>query len=307
MILVEIQIISPSPLERTIEDLALTDSQSQLSEANKKNSVEQKMLGVHLVENADNQKGWELFANEAVGSFDSHINLKNIRVHFFNENKSNFIVNGDTGEIDGSTKDIVIRGNVRTESANGYVFKTDTLRYIASKKIMTSLDKVTMLGPEDQNGSGFKLDGEKLLVDIVQNKMSILDKIVTTKVVESKDFKLTSVRADFTNNSREAKFSGDVRMNLGNAFMQAPVAFFNYNGKTNRLLRIMLKQGVDFSDDDKKGSSQELELNFLNNIMTMKGQPKVQRGEDEIKGYEIVFIDGGKKVKINNNLKKGLF
>jgi len=37
--------------------------------------------------------------------------------------------------------------------------------------------------------------------------------------------------------------------------------------------------------------------------MTMRGQPKVVQGEDEIKGHEIVFLDGGKKVKINKDKK----
>ncbi len=39
--------------------------------------------------------------------------------------------------------------------------------------------------------------------------------------------------------------------------------------------------------------------------MTLRGQPKVQQGEDEIVGKEIVFLDGGKRVKINQVVIKG--
>ena len=295
--------MSPSLLEQSNDEIADLEQSVQQPGDSKKNAIEQKMQGVHLVENGENEKGWELFANEAVGTADSQWVLKNVKVQFFNENKSNFLVTGDVGEIDGTTKDMVIRGNVTTISTNGYSFKTDTLRYLASKKLMTSVDRVYMEGPSDKSGAGFKLTGEKLLVDIVKNKMSILDKIVATKKINEKDFKLTSVRADFSNINQEAVFSGDVRMNLGEFKVSAPLAYFNYSNTSKALVKIILKQGVSFSEGDRKGTSEELEMNLVENKMTMRGQPKVQQGEDEISGQEIVFIDGGKKVKINKILK----
>ncbi|MEQ1722841.1 MAG: LPS export ABC transporter periplasmic protein LptC, partial [Pseudobdellovibrio sp.] len=152
------------------DDYSTSEKNAQ-NEPQKKNAVEQKMQGVHLVENNDREKGWELFANEAVGTNDFQWVVKNVRVQFFNENKATYTVTGDIGEIDGESKDMMIRGNVKTSSTNGYSFKTDTLRYLAKQKIMTSVDAVLMEGPPDKSGNGFKLTGEKLLVDIVKNKM----------------------------------------------------------------------------------------------------------------------------------------
>lgn len=301
-IFLEIIIMSPSMLEQSSDEAAELEQTLQQN-VPKKDAIEQKMQGVHLVENGENEKGWELFANEAVGTADSRWVLNNVRVQFFNENKSSFLVTGDVGEIDGTTKDMMIRGNVTTTSTNGYSFQTDTLRYIAGKKIMTSLDKVYMQGPPDNNGAGFRLNGEKLLVDIVKNKMSILDKVVATKRIDGKDFRLTSVRADFFNTNQEAAFSGDVRMKLGGFNVLAPLALFNYSNTSKSLVRILLRQGVQFSEGDRHGTSNELEMNLVDNSMTMRGQPKVQQGEDEISGQEIVFIDGGKKVKINKTSK----
>lgn len=297
--------MSPSLLEKSNDDYVDSEMVAQNSEQPKGSAVEQKMQGVHLVENNDNEKGWELFANEAVGTADSQWVVKNVKVQFFNENKSSFTVTGDIGEIDGTSKDMMIRGNVKTSSSNGYYFKTDTLRYLAKQKIMTSLDAVLMEGPPDKSGNGFRLTGEKLLVDIVKNKMSILDKINATKVINEKDFKLNSVRADFSNKSQEAVFSGDVKMNLGTFNVKAPLANFNYSNNAKSLIRILLQKGVEFVDLDRKGTCEELEMDLVENKMTMRGQPKVQQGEDQIRGHEIVFIDGGKKVKINKIPQQG--
>lgn len=298
-IFLEIIIMSPSLLEKSSDDSSELEQTIQMMSDKKKNEVEQKMQGVHLVENSDNQKGWELFANTATGTADSQWVLQNVKVQFYSENESNFLVTGDVGEIDGTTKDMIIRGNVTTVSSNGYTFRTDTLRYLAKQKLMTSIDKVIMTGPDDKSGKGFRLTGEKLLVDVAKNKMSILDKILATKVINEKDFKLTSVRADFSNKSQEAVFSGDVKMNLGLFNVKAPVATFSYSNSTKSLVKILLQNGVTFDELDRHGVCKELEMDLVENKMTMRGQPKVQQGEDEIRGQEIVFLDGGKKVKIN--------
>lgn len=296
--------MSPSQLEQKNEDVIDPDKKMALETENKKNVVDQKMRGIHIVENGGNDKGYKLFANEAVGTADLKWVLKAVNVQFFNANKANYTVTGDIGETDGISKDIVIRGRVTTSSTNGYSFKTDTLRYSAQQKIMTSIDAVVMEGPADKSGKGFRLTGEKLLVDLTKNKMSILDKVVTVKVINEKNFRLTSVRADFSNLNQEAVFSGDVKMNLGTFYVQAPLAQFIYSDTNKSLVKILLKQGVAFVEGDRSGTSNELEMDLNQNKMTLRGQPKVQQGEDEIRGQEIVFIDGGKKVKINKISKE---
>lgn len=296
----EIIIMSPRLLEKESADPEAEAALQAVTESTK-DTIEQKMRGVHLVENSEHEKGWELFANEAVGTANSQWVVKNVKVQFFSDNKSNYVVTGDVGEIDGNTKDMVIHGHVTTLSSNGYSFNTDTIRYSAKDKTMTSVDKVLMQGPADKSGGGFKLTGERLLVEMAKNKMSILDKIVANKVIKDKNFNLTSSRADFSNKNQEATFSGDVNMKLGSSFVKAPTAIFNYSAVTKSLEKIVLSDKVEFTDADKKGFCKEIEFDLNENRMTMRGQPKVLQGEDEIKGHEIVFIDGGKKVKINKS------
>ena len=301
----EIIVMSPSSLEKSNEDYSDLDKKNMPNPEVKKNSIEQKGRGIHIVENGDNEKGYQLYAKEAVGTSDMRWVLNTVRVQFFNKNRSNYTVTGDVGEIDGTSKDIIISGHVTTSSTNGYSFKTDTLKYSAKEKIMTSVDEVLMEGPPDKNVKGFILTGEKLLVDLINNKMSILDKILTIKVINEKNFKLTSVRADFFNSNQQAIFSGNVKMNMGTFYVQSPLAKFNYSESNKSLVKILLSQGVTFIEGDRSGTSEELEMDLNQNKMTMRGQPKVQQGEDEIKGQEIVFLDGGKKVKINKIINQG--
>lgn len=304
-IVLEVLIISPRVLEKPNDEHFEYEKIKALSESKKSNAVEQKMVGVHYVENSATQKGWELFATEASGTTDLQWILKKVKVHFFTNDNSSFTVTGDVGEVDGTSKDMVVRGNVTTSSSNGYSFKTDSLRYVAKFKQMTSPDAVEMLGPPDVKGSGFKLNGVGLLVDIQKNKMTILDRVEAQKVIEKKNFTLNSLMAEFSNKNHEAWFSGRVKMNLGPTFVEAPNAFFKYSNQTKALEKIILKKGVKLLENDKRATCEEIEFDLEADKMTLRGQPRVMQGEDEITGQEIVFLDGGKKVKINQVNVKG--
>lgn len=306
-IFLEILIISPRVLEKPNEDqLEYNKIKALAASQNNKNAVEQKMLGVHYVENSATQKGWELFANEASGTTDSQWVLKIVKVQFFTNDDASFTVTGQVGEVDGATRDMLVRGQVMTNSSNGYAFKTDSLRYVARFKQMTSSDAVEMTGPADAKGSGFKLDGVGLLVDIKKNKMTILDQVHAEKMIDGKRFTLTSLTAEFSNKNQEALFSGNVKMRLGPTFVEAPNAFFVYSKASKALQKITLYKGVKMVEGDRLATCDELEFDLENDKMTLRGQPRVQQGEDEIVGQEIVFLDGGKKVRINKVDIKGV-
>lgn len=298
-IFLEILFISPRLLEKQSDDLTQYQQLQAMAQNKTKDAVEQKMSGIHLVENEANKKGWELFASEASGTSDSQWVLKKVKVQFFAEDNSNFTVIGEVGEIDGATRDMIIRGDVLTTSTNGYQFKTDSLRYSAKDKMMRSPDAVSMEGPPDKKGTGFKLNGVGLEVDINNNKMTILNSIEADKMLDGKNFHLTSDRAEFSNRSQEALFTGAVKMNLGESHIESSTAQFFYSNAQNSLERILMRGGVRLTENDKKATCRELEINLPEDKMTLRGQPRVQQGDDEINGHEIVFLDGGKKVKIN--------
>lgn len=265
----------------------------------KRKAVEQKMVGVHLVENSNNAKGWELHADEATGSTDEQWVLKKVKVEFFNDNESSFVVSGDIGEINGQTKNMVIRGRVVTQSSNGYQFETNDLNYINSEKKLKSDSVVHMVGPDDKNGPGFKLNGQGFMIDIVTSRMYIESNIEASKDIDSKTFNVKSKTAEFSNKNQEALFAGDVVMKFEKSVITAPQAFFRYSEKYKALESILLKDHVTLKDEGKSAVCKLLLMNLIDDTMTLSGHPKVQMGEDEIQGDEIVFLEGGKKVKMN--------
>ncbi|AZZ37668.1 LPS export ABC transporter periplasmic protein LptC [Bdellovibrio sp. qaytius] len=296
------QDISPSETSASKQKAANEKSKEEIEKlaANgKRRAVEQKMVGVHLVENSNNAKGWELYADEATGSSDELWVLKKVKVEFYNENESSFVVSGDVGEINGQTKNMVIRGQVVTQSTNGYQFETSDLNYIAESKMLTSDSAVRMLGPEDKNGPGFNLNGQGFKIDLAKNKMYIESNIEANKAMDNKTFRVSSSAAEFSNKNQEALFSGNVNMKFDKTTITAPQAFFKYSEKQKALESILLKDQVVLKDEGKSAVCQVLLMNLIEDTMTLSGHPKVQMGEDEIQGEEIVFLEGGKKVKMN--------
>lgn len=297
------QDISPSETsaakQKSAKEQSTKDEAEKLASIGKRKAVEQKMVGVHLVENSNNAKGWELYADEATGSSEELWVLKKVKVEFFNENESSFVVSGDVGEINGQTKNMVIRGQVITQSSNGYQFETNDMNYIAETKILTSDNLVRMLGPDDKNGAGFKLNGQGFRIDLAKNKMYIESNIEASKAVDGKNFQVTSNAAEFSNKNQEALFSGNVFMKFDKTTITAPQAFFRYSEKQKALESILLKDQVVLKDEGKSAVCQQLLMNLVTDVMTLSGHPKVQMGEDEIQGEEIVFLEGGKKVKMN--------
>lgn len=304
-IFIQFLMFNPTDLSTNNVELKTAEQIKNLANSSQnKKSVEQKMSGIHLVENSNRIKGWELFAEEATGSADSQWILKKVRVEFFAEDQSSFKVTGDVGEIDGTTKDILIRGQVITTSTNGYLFKTNDLSYVANTKSLKSENTVEMTGPNDSSGSGFILNGIGFTIDLVKNKMSILDSVQAHKIINTKNFDLVSNQAIFSNKNQEGEFFGAVEMKYDKMLIQAPQALFKYSNQNKELKKILLKDKVTFKESERSGSCKELEIDLSSDVggdrMTLRGQPKVQMNDDEITGQEIVFTNGGQKVKINN-------
>ncbi len=304
LIFIQILILNPTEISSVHQELKTAEQIQSLANSQKKNSnqksVEQQMKGVHLVENSNRMKGWELFAEEANGSADSQWVLKKVKIDFFAEDQSSYTVTGDVGEIDGATKNILIRGQVITTSTNGYSFKTNDLRFFAENKTLKSDDSVTMNGPADQTGSGFELNGVGFVIDLIKNKMSILSSVQAHKIIKTKIFDLDSDSAIFSNKNQEGQFIGQVHLKYDKSILTAPEAFFKYSSNNKQLKTILLKDNVTMKESDRTGSCRELEMDLELDQMTLRGSPKVQMQDDEITGNEIVFTDGGQKVKINN-------
>jgi LPS export ABC transporter protein LptC len=310
---VEVLIIFPNKLEHQGRDSApieLSKSEDETDGSKDKEKDQgkdrtkskvpsQKAKGIHLVETQQGSRDWELFAETAEGDESSSWDLKNVRVLFYNKEKLSFTVTGERGSIDGKSKDLHIRGNVITKSENGYIFKTPSIFYSAKKRQIQSPEKVNMQGPKDEMGDGFVLDGVNMLVQVDDSRMMINQNVRGSKKFKGgKEFFIISDKADFSGQSRQAKFSGNVEVKYDKLRMQGPAAVFQYKGKTDLINYIQMQGGVRVSDMDKVATAETVNLDLFKNIFTFRGKPKVIQNNDELSGEEIIFLDGGKKVKV---------
>jgi LPS export ABC transporter protein LptC len=291
---VEVLIIFPSRLERKEEAAPVAPAKVDSTQP------EQKMKGVHLVETQQGNRDWELFSAAAEGYQGKGAwELKNVKVLFYNKEKVSFTVTGDRGSIDGKSKDLKIKGNVVTKSENGYTFKTSSIFYSSKKRQILSPENLTMIGPKDEMGDGFVLEGANMLVLVDDSRMTITQDVKgSKKFKDGKDFFITSHQAEFSGQSRQAKFSGNVEMKYANLRLQGPAAIFQYKGNTALISYIQMQGGVRVNDADKVATADTVNLDLFKNIFTFRGKPKVVQNNDELTGEEIIFLDGGKKVKV---------
>ncbi|MDG0816754.1 LPS export ABC transporter periplasmic protein LptC [Bdellovibrio svalbardensis] len=262
--------------------------------------AEQRMGGVHLVESQQGLRDWELFANSAEGSQSAGTwKLHQVRVLFYNKEKVEFTVTGDQGSIDAKSKDLSIIGNVTTKSENGYSFMTPSVYYSSLKRIIQSPEQVTMKGPRDSSGEGLVLKGRSMQVLVDESKMIIKENVTAQKPMkEGKTFDVAADGAEFSGKSKEARFLGKVRMTYDNMRLEGPEASFLYDSGASILSSVAVKGGVKVSDADKFATAQTVNLDLLANKYVFKGSPRIIQNNDELTGEEIIFLEGGKKVKI---------
>lgn len=306
---VEVLIIFPSKLNHEDEAEVRARVEAQQKEAKEKKAAgtpapstlsDQRMEGVHLVESQSGTRDWELFAVAAEGSQNAGTwKLRNVRVLFYNKEKVEFTVTGDTGTIDSVAKDLNIVGNVTTKSENGYSFQTPSIYYSSLTRIIQSPELVKMQGPGDSSGTGMSLQGRKMRVNVDQSKMYIQERVTAQKTMkDGKSFEISANGAEFNGKNHEAKFLGSVQINYDDMKLEGPEAAFLYQAAQNVLSTVNIRGGVKVSDVDKFATSENVNLDLLANQYTFRGRPKVIQNNDELSGEEIVFLEGGKKVKI---------
>lgn len=298
LLFLEILIGFPIHLENPSIDDKITPKQDLTQET----GAEQKMKGIHLVESRSGDRDWELFAQAAEGfQGQGKWELKNVRVLFYSQDAVQFTVTGESGTIDTKTRDIQVKGDVKIISVNGYRFQTEVVNYLAANRLLKSPEKIKMLGPSDGLGKAIELNGGNMETQVDQSVMKIGDNVQAEKALENgKNFVIKSKGAEFLGNSYSARFFDQVSIELDSMKMEGPEANFQYDKGKDFLQSILVKGGVKVSDIDKYATSEQVRFEPLENKFILRGHPRVVQNNDEIQGDQIVFIDGGKKVKVEN-------
>jgi lipopolysaccharide transport protein LptA len=129
--------------------------------------------------------------------------------------------------------------------------------------------------------------------------MHILKDVKAEKLVEKerKAF-IRSQTADLSAKTHAVKFEGNVVLDMDSMRITGPHARFDYDDKLKLVRSAVFSGGARVSDTEKWGTAQNLEVDFTQDKYVFKGDPRVVQNNDELRGEEIIFLDGGKQVQV---------
>lgn len=268
----------------------------------KDEQVQQAMAGIHVIETKNENKEWELWAENAIGlKMQGDLTLQDIKASFFADKGISFEVIGRTGSISSGSKNMTVGGGVVTTSSNGYIFNTTSLEYNSKKRTLLSPTQVQVSGPPDLVGKRLSIQGEEMLADLNLGTVSIERNVKAKKRIQrNQNMEVLAEKVNLSGHTKAVQFSGNVAIRIDGMNINSPDALFKYNPNTEQLESIDLEGGVKVKDIYKVATSEKLSINLVKNEYVFSGNPRVVQDNDEVRGDKIIFLDGGKKVKIQN-------
>ena len=126
------------------------------------------------VETRDGRKEWELEADSAQYFKNDNLTaFENIKVIFYSQNGMNYILKGKKGRLRNDTKDMDVSGDVVVTSADGYQLRTDSLKYSAVVKQISTKDRVVFIG------TNIRIEGIGFLADMITERVSVFANVRT--------------------------------------------------------------------------------------------------------------------------------
>lgn len=291
VLFVEILIIAPEQLNFETKSSVSKEVQT---------AAEQVMSQVHLVEAQGGRREWELLSDRAEGFVGKgEWKLKKVKAVFYSPNGATYTVRGDNGKINTSSKDMEIEGRVHTISSLGYEFKSQYIHYRSTEKKLYGGTRVEMLGKKEVVGGRMHLFGTNMVTFLDSNLMELSKDVEAERPMENgKVLKINSQGAQFSGTSQLARFFGAVDLYYQNVHMRGNEAVFAYQKDSELPRALVLTGGVLIEDADKKASGENLRVDFALNQYILTGAPKLIQAGDELIGEEIVFLDGGRRVRV---------
>jgi LPS export ABC transporter protein LptC len=275
--------------KQPIENLPIRSSVATMS---------QRMHGVQLFGTTLGHKEWELQAISAEAFKDKGTwDLQGVKVKFFGNAGSTYTVTGESGSVQTETKDMEIRGNVVTTTSEGYVFKTKSLKYGAKNKELVTPEEVVITGPKE-NGP-FQLSGRDFKATLDTSVMTLKRDVEGIKELSAeKTMNIKSVWSRINGKTGGAHFEDQVQVDLEAVRMTGESADFEYEKDSHVLKSLLMKGNVKVTDQRHWASSQYAQVLFAENEFVLYGHPRVIQDDNELRGEEIRFLDGGKQVSI---------
>ncbi len=266
--------------------------------------VSQTMQGVHVVETKNAKREWELWSDIASTYKETgDLALQTVKTKFFGQDDIYFLVEGNSGSVISKSKNMYIKGAVQTLSSNGYKFTTEEIKYDSGQRELVSDSEVNIVGPEKDSDERLFLRGNNMRADLQSSTIKVEGDVRARKGLQAKEKKTINIRSEqalLSAQSNEVSFSGQVFINIQGMKISGNSAKFFYKSDSGQIAAIELDGGVKVSDYEKWATSEKVRIDLDKDLYVFKGAPKVVQDNDELFGDEIIFQDGGKKVKVKN-------
>ena len=299
VVLFELLVIVP----KNINDAARRDRPTNAAQTETpadSGAADQTMNGMHMIETQEGRKEWELWSDRATSvKAKELLELSKVKAVFFSQKGVTFTVTGARGRVQVKTKNMRVEGDVVTRSSNGYTFKTSVLDYDSVGRVLRAPNRVEMLGPKDEGGHALKLTGAVMEASLAKATMEVRRQVKAEKSLENNRAALIrSQRSLFSGRDNTARFLGDVILDLDSMRITGPDASFEYDEKGQTVKSVNFPGGARVSDADKWATADRVKVEFDSNRFIFHGHPRVVQNNDELRGEEIVFLDGGKRVRV---------
>ncbi len=127
---------------------------------------------VSYTETKDGNLLWRMEADSAhYLKEEDLVVLKDVTVIYYSGDEVNYTLKGNKGRFWQDSGDIEVTGDVELQSEDGYSLSTELLRYIASKRIITSDSMINATGPK------VRLEGTGLVVFIETEKFTVPQRV----------------------------------------------------------------------------------------------------------------------------------
>jgi LPS export ABC transporter protein LptC len=255
---------------------------------------------MHMIETQEGRKEWELWSDKATSlKAKELLQLETVKAIFFSDSGVTFTVTGRQGLVQVKSKNLRVEGDVVTRSSNGYTFRSEVMEYDSAGRTLSAPSHVEMFGPRDHEGHSLHLTGVGMKASLPQSSMEILSDVKAEKGLDKgRKALITSHRSIFSGKDKTAKFMDDVVLDLDSMRITGPEARFDYDSKSDTVKSVYVSGGARVSDADKWATAQNVNIDFKSEKFIFRGSPRVVQNNDELRGDEIVFLDGGKQVLV---------
>jgi LPS export ABC transporter protein LptC len=152
---------------------ALSPRKQQRPEGLPPPGVDMRLDKVHYEQiDQDGRREWELFAKAAQYEKDNKkVALSSINVSFFSKEGAVYKLSADRGELCTESQDVSLTGNVVAETAEGYSIRTDSIKYVARDRKVSTADPVSVSSKE------MVMTGRGMVIDLEAEKLYILEEV----------------------------------------------------------------------------------------------------------------------------------